>query len=154
MRQIRQDVELEYKYVTPEQKRWFATVNIENRWSFTRAYENATVNLQDPICKGDPSQTALQYQYELADCRLYYTPEMVLDVSATWGAASDARWGDKPCVAGGFGNAKRARLARREIKTKTLSVPTVSEKRLADLHRSLKLRTNVLAYQNSLASNS
>jgi hypothetical protein len=150
MRQIRNDVELAYKYATPEQKRWFAAAKIETRLPFARAYGNATVNFKDAIRKGDSSQTALQYRYELADCRLYYTPEMALDVSAAWKAASAARWGGKACVAGGFGNVNRANLGRRAIKTKTLSVPRISEKGLADLHRSLELRTNVAAYQNSL----
>jgi hypothetical protein len=147
MRQIRRDVESAYQYATAEQKRWFARQNIETRLLFARAYGNATVNFQDALREGDSSQTPLQYRYEPADCRLYYTAEMVMDVTATWRAASDARWGGKPCVAGGFGKAKGSNSAR-AVKTKTVLVPNLSEKRLADLHRGLELRTNSLASNN------
>jgi hypothetical protein len=153
MRQIRRDVESAYQYATLEQKRWFAQQNIETRLPFARAYGNATVNFQDALRKGDSSQTPLQYRYEPADCRLYYTAEMLMDVTATWRAASDARWGGRPCVAGGFGKTKGSNSARRAVKTKTVLVPDLSEKRLADLHRGLELRTNVVSYRNSLASN-
>ncbi|EUC36269.1 hypothetical protein COCCADRAFT_34277 [Bipolaris zeicola 26-R-13] len=59
------------------------------------------VNSRDGLRVNDTSGVALQFIYEEADCRLYYTPEMTVDITAVWRAAADAKWGDKQCVAGG-----------------------------------------------------
>ncbi|KAE8146592.1 hypothetical protein BDV25DRAFT_162185 [Aspergillus avenaceus] len=52
--------------------------------------------LSDNLADGLPSQ----FVYEPADCRLFYEPEMVVDVTAMWEAAADAAWGPKECVHG------------------------------------------------------
>ncbi|KAF5847731.1 hypothetical protein GGP41_008997 [Bipolaris sorokiniana] len=59
------------------------------------------VNSRDGLRVNDTSGVALQFIYEEADCRLYYTPEMTVDITAVWRAAADTKWGDKKCVAGG-----------------------------------------------------
>jgi hypothetical protein len=61
----------------------------------------AGVNSRDGLRVNDTSGIALQFIYEEADCRLYYTPEMTVDITAVWRAAADAQWGNKKCVAGG-----------------------------------------------------
>lgn len=59
------------------------------------------VNNRDGLRKNDTSGIALQFVYEEADCRLYYTPEMTVDVTAIWKAAADAQWGNSSkCVKG------------------------------------------------------
>lgn len=42
-----------------------------------------TVNVRDGIRKGDKSELPLQFQYEAADCRIFYTPEMVVSNLST-----------------------------------------------------------------------
>ncbi|KAF2263646.1 hypothetical protein CC78DRAFT_518116 [Lojkania enalia] len=65
------------------------------------------VNLRDNIRKGDDSVTPLEFVYEAADCRLFYTAEMVRDVEAVWKKTVDARWGDAKatCVTDSVGDA-------------------------------------------------
>ena len=59
------------------------------------------VNAADGIRRGDEKdQTPLQFVYEAAECRLWYTVPMVLDVTETWKAAVDVKWGNGTCNAG------------------------------------------------------
>jgi hypothetical protein len=58
--------------------------------------------LPDHVDDGLPAQ----YVVEEADCRLFYTLDMVNDVRALWKGAADAAWNGAKCVAG-KGLAKR-----------------------------------------------
>ncbi|KAK3074426.1 hypothetical protein LTR53_003157 [Teratosphaeriaceae sp. CCFEE 6253] len=70
---------------------------------------NAVVNARDGIREGDEGQTPLQFVYEPADCRVYYTPEMVVDVTAVWKTVADTAFnGVSHCVAGQYGNSTGA----------------------------------------------
>jgi Peptidase family S41 len=71
---------------------------------FKRASQVPHVNMRDGVRPGgDP--TPLQFIVEPADCRLYYTPAMVVDITKMWIAAADTKWlGKRRCVAGGFKN--------------------------------------------------
>lgn len=60
------------------------------------------VNVRDGIRKGDETQTPLQFVYEAADCRLWYTAEMTVDVTAMWEKTVDVAWGGDTCVQGGL----------------------------------------------------
>jgi Peptidase family S41 len=62
----------------------------------------ASINLRDQIRVG--GQTPLQFAYDAADCRLWYTPQTVYNYSALWNSAADAIW-NKPslCIAGSTG---------------------------------------------------
>ena len=44
----------------------------------------------------------MQFVYEAADCRLWYTPKMINDISEVWRTAADAAWGkgNSLCVEG------------------------------------------------------
>jgi len=64
----------------------------------------AGVNGADIIRKDDASQTPLQFVYEAADCKLFYTADMVLDVRETWKAVAAAKWGNGTCVPGSRGH--------------------------------------------------
>jgi hypothetical protein len=67
---------------------------------FNRA-SSSGVNNRDGLRRNDTSGLALQFVYDEADCRLYYTPEMTVDITAVWMAAADAQWGNKgKCVSG------------------------------------------------------
>ncbi|KAF2729874.1 hypothetical protein EJ04DRAFT_446327 [Polyplosphaeria fusca] len=63
---------------------------------------SSVINLRDNIRKNDDSVTPLEFVYEAADCRLFYTGDMVRDVTNVWKKTVDARWGDakKTCVEG------------------------------------------------------
>ncbi|KAI1351610.1 hypothetical protein F5Y01DRAFT_314578 [Xylaria sp. FL0043] len=57
------------------------------------------VNLRDQVRKGET--IPLQFVYEAADCRIYYTPQTILNYTALWISAANAMAADPPlCVAG------------------------------------------------------
>ncbi|KNG85575.1 hypothetical protein ANOM_006645, partial [Aspergillus nomiae NRRL 13137] len=95
----------------------------------TNRSTDTSVNVRDNILPenledGLPSQ----FVYEKADCRLFYEPEMIVDVAAMWEAAADAAWGDKECVNGHLDlkkrTATRARRSRKSPPRKmTVNVP-------------------------------
>jgi hypothetical protein len=75
---------------------------------FSRAAGSPSVNVRDGLPMNDTSGVALQFIYEEADCRLYYTPEMTTDITSVWKAAADAQWGGGgKCVSGGGYGQKR-----------------------------------------------
>lgn len=60
------------------------------------------VNLRDQVRQGET--TPLQFVYEAADCRIYYTPQTILNYTALWTFAANAMSTDPPlCVAGSTG---------------------------------------------------
>ncbi|KAF2277555.1 uncharacterized protein EI97DRAFT_297377 [Westerdykella ornata] len=66
------------------------------------------INLRDNLRKDDPSQTPLEFIYEAADCRMFYTAEMINDVTNVWKGAVDRMFkgeqGMKLCVDGSTGH--------------------------------------------------
>jgi Peptidase family S41 len=66
--------------------------------------QKSGVNLLDTIRKGDSTQTPVQMLYEAADCRIFYTTDMVFDAQATWEFVRKAKWGNGGCVAGSTGH--------------------------------------------------
>ncbi|KAJ4289798.1 hypothetical protein N0V90_011129 [Kalmusia sp. IMI 367209] len=66
-----------------------------------RAYAYGA-NVRDALRLGDDSGVPVQFKYDLADCRLYWTPEMTVDATAIWKAAADAQWGNSgKCIGSG-----------------------------------------------------
>lgn len=93
--------QLASKYQTEVTAMYYAT---------TRAYfgsqgHAARVNIRNNIRKGDTTLTPLQFVYEAANCRLFYTPAMILDQTLVWSATSKAQW------AGGVGCVKNSTVA-------------------------------------------
>jgi hypothetical protein len=66
----------------------------------TRTDDLSSIQIQDQIRKGDDSGTALQYIYEAADCRLYYTTKTLFHAEAMWEAAWSAYEDTSRCVNG------------------------------------------------------
>jgi hypothetical protein len=64
------------------------------------------INLRDNIRANDTDEIPLEFTYEAADCRFFYTAAMVRDPVEVWKRAADARWGDveKVCVEGSTGH--------------------------------------------------
>jgi hypothetical protein len=59
------------------------------------------INLRDGIRRNDDGQTPSQFLYEPAQCRIFYTKQMVMDQSAVWKTVADTVWGKgDACVAG------------------------------------------------------
>ena len=72
-----------------------------SEYPLNRALNNYAVNFRDGIRQGDETQTPLQFVYEPADCRIYYTADMTTDVTVIWKTVYDSVWGGKSaCVAG------------------------------------------------------
>lgn len=64
---------------------------------------STVVNARDGFRENDTSNIPLHFQYEPADCRIYYTPEMAVDMTAAWKTVADSAFnGINHCVAGGF----------------------------------------------------
>lgn len=86
-----------------------------------RSYANG-LNVRDAVRLGDDSGIALQFKYEEADCRLYYTPEMAVSAAAIWKAAANSQWIDpSKCIGNSdYYNPSNARRAT-QGKTTTLS---------------------------------
>lgn len=57
-------------------------------------------NFQNNIRINDSSITPLQYIYEAADCRFFYTSKMLTDQSLVWQKAYDIAWKGATCVPG------------------------------------------------------
>ena len=71
-----------------------------NTLAFNRSTDTS-INARDNILRPDlASGTPAQFVYEPADCRLFYTPEMIAGPTAIWTAAANAAWGSQKCVAG------------------------------------------------------
>jgi hypothetical protein len=54
--------------------------------------------------QGDDTETPLEFLYEAADCRLFYTAASYLDPVNLWAMAVDAKWGSGNCVSGSTGH--------------------------------------------------
>jgi len=88
------------------------------------------VILPDHVEDGLPAQFVVKY----ADCRLFYTRDMIVDVANVWKAAAGAAWQGGKCVAGslpkrdlkGYKRRLRSRAASKgpkvERRTKTVQV--------------------------------
>lgn len=102
------------------------------------------VNNRDGLRRNDTSGISLQFTYEKADCRLYYTPEMTVDITAVWQAAADAQWGDSgKCVSsGGYGQKRQepeltTKLGRRRVQI----AQAAAMKQVQALEKSFSLET-------------
>ncbi|KAF2178016.1 hypothetical protein K469DRAFT_742262 [Zopfia rhizophila CBS 207.26] len=62
------------------------------------------INLRDNLRKSDESQTPLEFIYEAADCRMWYTAPMINDVTVLWKGVVDTMWRNQSCVQGSTGD--------------------------------------------------
>ncbi|KAL6708366.1 hypothetical protein ACN47E_003290 [Coniothyrium glycines] len=111
---------------------------------FNRASNGPGINVRDGLRQNDSSQTALQFVYEEADCRLYYTPEMTVDITSVWKAAADARWSSNgKCVSGGNYGQKRsaAEVTRKLIPRRARVSRGAALNQVLAFEKSFKLET-------------
>ncbi|KAF2158162.1 hypothetical protein K461DRAFT_290408 [Myriangium duriaei CBS 260.36] len=130
------------------QKTWQNSPVVDYNTLFADRGVTYVVNARDGFRQGDTSNTPLQFVYEPADCRILYTPEMVIDQSAVWRSVYDTVWGgENSCVAGGIGGNKtqggygKRSMAKRHVRSQNVqleailesfSVETENEGRVAD----------------------
>jgi hypothetical protein len=62
------------------------------------------INSLNNLRQGDLTETPLEFLYEAADCRLFYTTATYLDPVNFWKMAIDAKWGTGKCVPGSTGH--------------------------------------------------
>ncbi|KAJ8113944.1 hypothetical protein OPT61_g4061 [Boeremia exigua] len=122
-------------------------VDYSNDLPFYRAAGGVSpgVNVRDGLRQNDTTGIALQFVYEEADCRLYYTPEMTVDITAVWTAAADAQWGQGgKCVAGGnYGQKRSSFEATTKLKPRRVHVSqAVAVKKVQSFEHSFDLKTN------------
>jgi len=65
-----------------------------------RAGQDGQIQIQDQVRKGDSSESTLQYTYEDADCRMFWTTRTLFEPQALWAAAWAAHTDDSKCVKG------------------------------------------------------
>lgn len=110
---------------------------------------NVVINARNGYRQGDTTQTPLQFVYEPADCRILYTPDMIVDETAVWKTVRDSVWGgglgDK-CVAGGFQDGAAER--RSVTSQKHTFRPDVNFDEIVD---SLGLETSVISAKGDAA---
>ncbi|MCJ1250249.1 hypothetical protein MMC30_007475 [Trapelia coarctata] len=64
-----------------------------------------SINFKNHLRAHDPTLTPLQFTRDAADCRLFFTPKMINDVSEIWRVAARAAWGGRNiCVQGSTGD--------------------------------------------------
>lgn len=141
---IQQWVYEAYENANPEEQAKYNEsyhTNYDSYVPFNRAATDPNVNVRDGLRQGDETGTPLQFTYEPADCRIFYTAEMTLDATAIWKAASDSKWGDvSRCVA----DAPSYSQKRGDHLTTRAMVPRMA-KRDTSLEESLKIFTDVTA---------
>ena len=81
----------------------FAT-QIFKRSAYSGGRPSGGVNLRDSLRRDDDSQTPLQFIYEAADCRMWFTAPMINDVTVLWKETADTVWKGKKCVQGSTGD--------------------------------------------------
>lgn len=63
--------------------------------------DSASVNLRDQIRRNDSSKTPLQFRFEPADCRVFFTPRTWYNYGNLWRYVAKAVWEDSSfCVSG------------------------------------------------------
>ncbi|KAF2156323.1 hypothetical protein K461DRAFT_326546 [Myriangium duriaei CBS 260.36] len=95
-------------------------------------------NVRDAMRQGDKTNTPLQFLYEPADCRVLYTPAMLIDQSVVWRTVADTAWGNKAaCVA--VDNSNRGRSFSHATHDTTTS--SFSNETRAEISDNIKLQS-------------
>ncbi|KAG9233314.1 hypothetical protein BJ875DRAFT_496766 [Amylocarpus encephaloides] len=64
--------------------------------------KNYSLNFRDNIADGDTAEIPLQFIFEPADCRIFYTPQTVFDPLSLWEHVHDVAWKGAQCAWGGM----------------------------------------------------
>jgi hypothetical protein len=89
------------------------------------------VNLRDQVRQGET--TPLQFAYEAADCRIFFTPQTIFNYTALWQYAADAIWTNPGlCVAGSTGYATSSKTDSSDVPVQSPPVSNASAFNIAD----------------------
>lgn len=115
-----------------------------NDLPYYRSASAPGVNVRDGLGYNDDSGVALQFKYEEAECRLYYTPEMTIDATTIWKAAADAQWGNSgKCIGNGSGYGKRAEKVTGSLKKRRTNMAyAAAMKKVKAFKETFDLETN------------
>lgn len=95
----------------------------------TNRSTDTSLNVRDNILRANLEDgTPAQFVYEEADCRAYFEPSMVSDVSSIWKRAADVAWGGAKCVAGSLSEGEPAAVRRR--KSEELRIKSRADRRI------------------------
>lgn len=100
---------------SPEQQAQWDTTDVGKTAFATQLFKRSAyqggrvaggINLKDNLRQNDASGTPLEFVYEAADCRMFFTAAMVTDVTELWKGVADRMFknGMDMCVAGSTGN--------------------------------------------------
>lgn len=90
------------KNMDDEDATWLRN-NWVNHHEFQGFTATAGVNIRDVVQPDHVSDgISAQFVHEDADCRLFYTRDMIVDVTNTWKKAARAAWNGDKCVSGGI----------------------------------------------------
>jgi len=67
-------------------------------------YIFAAVNSQNQLRPNDKTETPLEFVYEAADCRIFYTADYLFDQTFVWKQVVDTKWGEGKCAEGSTGH--------------------------------------------------
>ncbi|CAD6442926.1 3be7d645-f545-49a8-9f74-de9323dcc10e [Sclerotinia trifoliorum] len=85
-------------YPAPE---YIPNINANVSLGFTSTLmSGGRFNLRNNMHDGDETFTPLQFQYEAANCRLFYTKDDIYDITGLWMRVQSVVWRGQPCVAG------------------------------------------------------
>ena len=94
--------DVHHDLLTPVERARFeqlAPPSLDNMAFRVDLHGNSGVNFRNGYAEGD-DRTPLQFAYESADCRLFYTTENALHPATTWEAAATVMFGGGSCVHG------------------------------------------------------
>ena len=101
-----------YLLGTPEQQKKWDTMDIGKTAAITQLLKRSAyskgqvaggVNLKDNLRMNDKSGVPLEFMYEAADCRMWFTAKMVTDVTEVWKGVADRMFsgnGTAGCIQG------------------------------------------------------
>ncbi|KAH8802632.1 peptidase s41 family protein [Xylogone sp. PMI_703] len=98
-----------------------------------------SVNLRDIILPDEVAEAIpAQFVAEESDCRLFWTPDMITDVTKVWEAAASAAFDGSPCAYGGFSKtSKRSELSGAAKAKRNADAKRTAEKRM-EKNRSMR----------------
>jgi hypothetical protein len=64
------------------------------------ALSKYNLNAQDNVPLNDPQQIPLQFVFEPADCKIFYTAQTLLNPNALWAYVHDVAWKGQACAWG------------------------------------------------------
>jgi hypothetical protein len=92
----------DFKFVSDTIRNFSAAALLPNRSDTGVWVNSAGINIRDQVRGND--LTPLQFKYEAADCRIYYTLANVFNMTRLWRDAATAAWDDPSfCVEGSTG---------------------------------------------------